>query len=90
MFSAFSKDYNPLLNEDELEAEDEELAALNDLSQEAEIAAVNRRIEEIEADLASLNTGYGSAVGSREAVTEARRMPCVAHKVCWICWSGVL
>ena len=78
------------MNEDVSEAEDDEVAALEDLSQEAEIAAVNRRIQEIEADMASLNTGYGSAVRSREDVTEARRMPCIAHKVCWICWSGVL
>ena len=69
----------------EEESEDEEEAALEDLSQDAEIAAVNRRIQEIEADMAALNTGYGSAAVSREAVTEARRMPCVAHKVWSLC-----
>ena len=87
MISAI-RDYNDLLKEEVIQDEGEDLGAneeveeeemieqqLESLTDSAEIAAVKKRVKEIEAEMEKCPQG-------QDPVTKAFRLPCTAHKVC--------
>ena len=81
MFSAINQDYNLLLSEENQNTEvedndnDEELM-LNILSDQEEVEEVQKRAAAMEEAMAM------SGVGKTCPVTNALRLPCVAHTVC--------
>ena len=80
------RDYNDLLTVEQASGDDEEvddegireeqevIEQLERLSHSAEIAAVERRVQELEEEMRRTPEG-------RDPVTKAFRLPCAAHKV---------
>ena len=82
---AFYQDYNLLLSDDGEENQntevedadnDDEVLALNILSDQEEVEEVQKRAAAMEEAMAM------SGVGKTCPVTNALRLPCVAHTVC--------
>ena len=81
---AFYQDYNLLLSDDGEENQntevedadnDDEVLALNILSDQEEVDEVQKRA-------AAMEQAIVSGVGMIDPVTKALRLPCVAHTVC--------